>query len=131
MLTMPQQNDGRRTDRTRTFIAARILFNKGLMQVDCTVRNLSEGGAKLEVSHAVALPDEFDLHMPQRASTRRVRMCWRSADHCGVAFIDGGESAPQPQSAPTTGEQNLRARIHELEQTIGALQRRIQELTGG
>lgn len=129
MLTMPQQNDGRRTDRTRTFMAARILFNKGLMQVDCTVRNMSEGGAKLEVSQAITLPDEFDLVIPQRATTRRVRMCWRSADHCGVAFIDGGEPAPQP--APTTGEQNLRARIHELEQTIGALQRRIQELTGG
>lgn len=129
MLTMQQTSDGRRSDRTRTFMAARILFNKGLIQVDCTVRNLSEGGAKLEVSQAVTLPDEFDLLIPQRAVTRRVRLCWRTADYCGVAFVDAGEA--HARQSQTQGEQNLRARIHDLEQTIAGLQRRIQELTEG
>lgn len=114
-------------------MAARILYNKGTMQVDCTVRNLSEGGAKLEVSQSVTLPEEFDLLIPQRATTRRVRMCWRSADYCGVAFLDSAEPHVQQhsQAGPMTSEQSLRARIVELEQTIAALQRRIQELTEG
>ncbi|MCG6121174.1 MAG: PilZ domain-containing protein [Microvirga sp.] len=133
MLTMPQNTDGRRTDRARTFIAARILFNKGSMQVECTVRNLSDGGAKLEVSEAVTLPDEFDLLIPQRAVTRRARLCWRSASFCGVAFLDAVEphQHQHSQQGPTVGEQNLRGRIQDLEQTIASLQRRIRELTGG
>ena len=77
--------NARGSERMRAFMAARILFNKDMMQVDCTVRNLSEGGAKLEISGAVTLPDEFDLVIPpeEPASARAPvlapgRCLWRA-----------------------------------------------------
>jgi len=113
-------------------MAARILFNKGMMKVDCTIRNISDGGAKLEVSGAVALPDHFDLHIPQKNVTRHVRLAWRHGDACGVAYVDAlpVDTLVPPESGEETEEQ-LRARIRELERTVTQLRNRIQELTSG
>ncbi|MCC5976482.1 MAG: PilZ domain-containing protein [Salinarimonas sp.] len=132
MLMSPPGTNHRRSERLRSFMAARILFNKGMMKVDCTIRNTSDGGAKLEVSGSVALPDHFELHIPQRNITRQVRLAWRQGDFCGVAYLDAppsGTEAPAEMTEDT--EAQLRARIRELELTITKLNARIQELTSG
>jgi len=125
--------NARGSERMRAFMAARILFNKDMMQVDCTVRNLSEGGAKLEISGAVTLPDEFDLVIPQKNQRRRARLCWRQDDACGVRFLEPSEE--ENESADDSGgpetEERLRARIRQLERTITQLNARIEQLTSG
>ena len=130
---MTTNANARGSERMRAFMAARILFNKDMMQLDCTIRNLSEGGAKLQISGAVALPDEFDLMIPQKNQRRRARLCWRQDDACGVRFLDipaaEGETGV-PVDAPATEEQ-LRARIRHLERTITQLNARIEQLTSG
>jgi hypothetical protein len=130
MQTPAQSSDGRRSDRMRTFMAARILFNNGQVTVDCTIRNISDGGAKLEVSGAVTLPDEFELLIPQRNQRGRVRLCWRTDDFCGVAYLDGPNEHASLSEADTV-EAGLRQRVRELEGKIAQLQRRIDELSGG
>ena len=122
----------RRSERMRVFMAARILFNQGMMKVDCTIRNISDGGARLEVSDSVTLPEHFDLHIPQKNITRKVRLAWRNGDFCGVSYIDAPlpESESQMEMSEET-EEHLRARIRELERTITKLNARIQELTSG
>lgn len=124
---------GRSSERMRAFMAARILYNKGMMQADCTVRNLSDGGAKLEISGAVTLPEEFDLVIPQKNLRRRVRLCWRQDDACGVRFLtdDGPAEAASASAGGGETEEQLRARIRELERTITRLNARITELTSG
>ncbi len=110
-------------------MAARILFNNGQTTVDCTIRNLSDGGAKLQVSGAVTLPDEFELSIPQRNQKRRVRLCWRNDDFCGVAYLDGHDDSGGVTEADTV-EAGLRQHIRDLEDKIAQLQRRIDELSG-
>lgn len=131
LMTSPGTNH-RRSERMRCFMAARILYNKGMMKVDCTIRNTSDGGAKLEVSGSVTLPEHFDLHIPQRNVTRPVRLAWRQGDFCGVAYLDAPPTGaePPPEMSEET-EAHLRARIRELEGTIVKLNARIQELTSG
>lgn len=117
----------------RAFMAARILFNKDMMQLDCTIRNLSEGGAKLQISGAVTLPDEFDLLIPQKNQRRRARLCWRQDDACGVRFLETHAEEGESR-APAGGqetEEQLRARIRQLERTITQLNARIEQLTSG
>ncbi len=58
--------DRRALLRHRTFIQGRIYFNNGLSSVDCIVRDLTEGGSKLEVPETVALPDAFELFLPNK-----------------------------------------------------------------
>jgi hypothetical protein len=129
--------EGRRFERMRTFMAARIEYGSGTT-LDCTIRNISDGGAKLQVSGGVTLPGEFYLIIPQRGLHRRVRLCWRNEDFCGVAFV-GEEDAPGPgrphpaqtQAQEPESNEALRQHIRELEATIAQMQRRIDELSGG
>ena len=53
--------------------------------IDCTVRNLSGGGACLKVASPIGVPDTFDLVLDD-ASVRHCRVTWRKATQIGVAF---------------------------------------------
>ena len=75
----------RRTDpRQRMLKAGRIIYNNSSSVFDCTIRNLSKGGACLMVSSPLGLPEEFDLMM--EGARRRCTVSWRRADRIGVKF---------------------------------------------
>jgi hypothetical protein len=138
MNSFSPSREGRRFERMRTFMAARISYGNGANLLDCTIRNISEGGAKLQISGGVTLPGEFELIIPQRGVHRKVRLCWRSEDFCGVAYLDlDEEDAAVPmrrqpaQSQEPESNEALRQHIRELEATIEQMQRRIDELSGG
>jgi hypothetical protein len=52
----------RRQQRTRTLKSARILFNQHRSVIDCTVRNISPGGACLNVASAIGIPSTFSVN---------------------------------------------------------------------
>jgi hypothetical protein len=55
--------------------------------VECTVRNMSEVGAALEVSTPLLyIPDRFTLFIPSEQSKRTCRTAWRKGSRMGVAF---------------------------------------------
>ena len=113
--------------RMRTLIAAKISFNNGQSTLDCLIRNLSDTGAKLIVSAAIALADSFDLLIPQKSVTRRVRIVWRRGEEMGVRFDEG---APRSESRdPDAGA--LTRRMRELAAEVARLQSPILQLTEG
>ena len=65
---------------------ARILIN-GHSQLACFVRNLSAGGAGLELDPVAALPQQFDL-ICQGIDLRCCRIIWRFGNRVGIAFDD-------------------------------------------
>jgi hypothetical protein len=69
-----------------TLKAGRIEFNRRLNIVNCVVRNMSEGGACLQVEDGHWLPAMFDLAVPIDGLKRACRVAWRSADKVGVAY---------------------------------------------
>lgn len=75
----------RATIRHRTLKGGRVVTNAGYSTIDCTVRNLSETGARLRVTSIVGIPDTFELAMHDgRKFTCRV--AWRSETELGVQF---------------------------------------------
>ncbi len=52
--------------RRKTFIKGRIYFNKRLSSMDCIIRDVTDKGARLEFSDSVALPDSFELYLPNK-----------------------------------------------------------------
>ena len=46
-------------------ISAHIVFEGGRKQIECVIRNLSDGGAKLEVASVRGIPEQFQLLVPQ------------------------------------------------------------------
>ena len=52
----------------------------------CIVRNLSDGGACLEIS--VPVPDNFEMIFDSDKVRRKCRVAWREDGRIGVEFLD-------------------------------------------
>jgi hypothetical protein len=77
--------DGHRiAARRRMLKAGTIEFGGG--GIDCTVRNLSETGAALEVVTPLFIPDRFTLFVPTEQLKRPCRVIWRKEKRIGVTF---------------------------------------------
>jgi hypothetical protein len=111
----------RSTTRSRSFLTGKIVFNHGACSLECVIRNMSETGAKLQMSDAVTVPAEFDLvlaHNDQRRATIR----WRSGDEIGVEFI--AVNASGQKGARTLAE--MQRRIADLEEENARLRSLIE-----
>ncbi|HZP78669.1 MAG TPA: diguanylate cyclase [Pseudolabrys sp.] len=90
--------DERRQElRHRTLRSGKIVFNDRRSVVDCLVRNLSDGGACLQVNTSFGLPASFDLAVDDALIA--VDMVWATQNRIGVAFR-GGSSMQTPDAAP-------------------------------
>jgi hypothetical protein len=77
-------DEKRRANRRRVLKGAIIEFNCGAHS--CSVRNLSEAGAALDVPYAVTIPHEFTLIMETDGASRNCRVIWRKDNRLGVVF---------------------------------------------
>ena len=114
-------DERRKGKRSRSLLGARIVFNNRASTFDCTVRNISETGARLVFGGPVSAPDEFDLVISQKERTYRCRIAWRNANEMGVTFLDAPAQAGADEAA---------RKIKALEDETAALKRRIMQLTG-
>jgi hypothetical protein len=62
-------------------MAAEITIGDAV-QCECTIIDISQGGAQLVIPAEFVLPDEFMLIPPSRLC----RIAWRKEDRVGVAF---------------------------------------------
>jgi hypothetical protein len=76
----------RKETRQRTLKAGKIMID-GKSIIDCTVRNLTDTGASLEVGSPVGIPDTFQLSIPVDKLTRKCRVTWRQERRIGVQFV--------------------------------------------
>jgi hypothetical protein len=70
--------------RRKTFLGARAIINNGFSTVDLTIRNLSDGGALLQLDRIMLMPKRFELAC--RLFQRDVRVVWHKDMQMGVAF---------------------------------------------
>jgi hypothetical protein len=54
--------------------------------MDCTVKNLSDTGAALEILSPLYIPDRFTLFVPSDQFRRRCHVVWRKERRVGIAF---------------------------------------------
>ena len=86
-------------ERTRTLIPAQITRSGRVL--DCVVRDLSAGGARLRVADGGAVPQEFELFLKQTGEYRPARVRWRRPTEVGIAFMHerrsfGRRATPPP-----------------------------------
>ena len=75
----------RRLDvRHRVFKGGIIMFDG--TGVDCTVRNMSDGGAALDVTRGTLLPPRFRLSIKADDFMARCRVVWNDGRRVGIAF---------------------------------------------
>ena len=84
-MSMNMRMDRRLSPRRIANIEAKIVFNAGRTERACIVRDLSEGGARLEVATVSGIPPTFDLIVPGRPP-QPCRVAWRALKEMGVSY---------------------------------------------
>ena len=113
----------RRSARKRTFLGGRVAFQGRYATLDCTIRNLSETGARIAVDGSAILPDEFDFVVTRNDRAYRARLVWRSAEAAGLDLC----------SADTSGMVTLdwARKLRGRERENARLRRRVTDLSSG
>jgi hypothetical protein len=75
----------------RRVMARRRMLKTGSIEfsetaIECTVRNVSEAGAALEVVSPLYIPDRFTLFIQSEQSKRTCHIVWRTGKRMGVSF---------------------------------------------
>ena len=76
----------RASRRVRTVVTGRIVFNQGRSGVDCIVRDMSAGGARLRMVRPTVVPNAFDLVIPLKETSYPASVRWRAGNEIGVAL---------------------------------------------
>jgi hypothetical protein len=63
---------------------AKVILGPRDPAIDCSVVDYSAGGACLEVSSRIKLPNRFELL--HGGTKKRCRVIWSAGRRCGVAF---------------------------------------------
>ena len=93
------QAEKRATRRERVLLAAKVAF--GATTADCTVRDLSDAGAKIHAPSVLGLPEEVHLLIFSEGRILRARRVWASFPFFGLKFIgtEQVEESTRPQTA--------------------------------
>jgi hypothetical protein len=88
-----------RASKRRTLLLrlAAVLDGRPERIVRCTIKDISEGGARLRVGAQESIGDEVTLIDPTDGTERRVRVVWRRGQELGVEFI-GPSRLGRPRS---------------------------------
>jgi hypothetical protein len=89
---LPGQPDRRASIRFPSQLEGWIVGKPPHEPIQCTVSDLSDGGARLTVSAPVDIPLEFELKIPDHGAVAWVKLIWASGDQYGVEFTDQSPS---------------------------------------
>lgn len=76
----------RRTEQRHRVLKQGTLAFSGGGGIDCTVRSLSESGARIEIANPVGLPASFTLVIAADHVLRHCHAVWSADRRIGVAF---------------------------------------------
>jgi len=82
----------RSAHRQRTLKAAKVVLSDWTT-IDCTIRDISKGGARLVFGDAFSLPGEFRLLIVMSNTIIPARLLWQRGQTAGVAFTGAEEPA--------------------------------------
>ena len=115
--------EARRAERVRSFLRARIVFNNHNTTIECTIKNISAGGAKIELSNTMSIPETFVLEVPQKGRSHRAKLSWRNETSIGVEFLDD-----EPGQVERGEIERLRQENRTLRGLVARLTHRLEQL---
>jgi hypothetical protein len=81
----------RAVPRHRVLKGGMLAFSDG-GSVECTVRNISSNGARVDIADPIGVPESFTLIIATDQFMRRCHAVWSSEQRIGVAFDQGHDS---------------------------------------
>ena len=80
-------SENRAHKRGKVIKTAQIVYHGANCVMDCTIMDISKGGAALKPADPFQCPKNFDLRLTS-GPTRPCETCWRYGDKVGVRFLD-------------------------------------------
>ncbi|WP_165820126.1 PilZ domain-containing protein [Microvirga sp. KLBC 81] len=123
----------RASQRSRTLLEGHIIYNNRLSRMECTVRDLSETGARLVFAQPVKVPAEFELQIPKKKLARRAQVMWYDGQNHGIMFLDDGEGAANsvpPHMQSDAGTLSLGREASSVPEILDEARHRIARLLG-
>jgi len=80
-------NEKRKTQRRRVLKEGKIIFADGMRVIDCTIRDMSDTGARLLIANTVGVPETFHLFEKSSGMVYPTSVSWRQASAIGVKFV--------------------------------------------
>lgn len=114
MLKKTNVDEGRKSARKKLFLRGFIRTSKNASSIDCMVRDLSEGGAKLRFRCTPLITDLFELHIPDKGAVLQSKLVWMNDCEAGVSFDKVGAERSSDYS-------ELFVRVTALEDEVAAL----------
>lgn len=112
----------------RVVLQARASYGDGAISTQCTVNELSDVGARINIASSFSLPETFDLAIPQRGISCRAKLVWRRGDQAGVDFVEA-DAAQAAEMEPTARIKALETENAKLRAQISVLLQQVQRLT--
>jgi hypothetical protein len=94
--------DKRKTPRRRVLKGGIIAYNDRHVTLSCTVRDISEAGARLRLTGSVNAPDTFDLIIELDGFEANCEVVRRSGNEMSVRFVSAPRIVPPKRSQVIT-----------------------------
>lgn len=88
MTEVPKVLERRPKRRKRVLLGGMIASSDGARRFDCTIRDLTEDGARIEVHSSCLLEGQFYFLNIRDRTAHLVRVAWRSHKEIGLIFIE-------------------------------------------
>ena len=123
-------DEQRGTPRQKSLLRGVVYFDGSPCAVECTVREMSDAGARLKFDTIPLPADSFQLDIPIRGQKLRAFVKWQRDDEMGVSFAQAEEAAALPGvgMVPADTTEELAARVLHLENEIAALHHLVKRL---
>lgn len=79
--------DERRSSRKRTLFSGKITYSEGAHSLDCTIRDLSETGARISLAKGQGIPSEVYLIDIRNRMAYEAKVEWCRAPDFGLVFL--------------------------------------------
>jgi hypothetical protein len=83
----PQGRENRRNPRRRVLKDGKLIFGKGNCILDCTIDNMSDGGAHIRMTSSHGVPPEFYLAEASRGIIHVAEVAWRTPTGMGLKLL--------------------------------------------
>ena len=95
-----QRTDRRKSPRRRVLKDGKLIFGQGRSVVDCTIDNMSDGGAHVRLSGSHGLPPEFYLAEASRGIVHKAEVAWRTTAGIGLKLLGTLDDAAAREALP-------------------------------
>ncbi len=84
----PPPIEGRKSARKRVLLGGKCVYNEGAFSLDCRIRDLSEGGARITLPAGQVLPTRVILIDMRDRVAYEAEVVWFKPAECGLKFLN-------------------------------------------